>query len=381
MPISFLAETNEKIKEAGVGSKVYDVAGSYTFTVPTGVDEIYVGVWGAGGSGGFNSSYGATGGGGGGFAGGWIKPASSTYSVVVGSGGRYALNSGDNGYDGGSSSFGTIFSATGGKAGVSSTANENRLGGAGGVGSISGDVFAQQTTASGGRGGNVNFLGGTHQALWSGGGASGSPLGDGGRGGDIYSFRSGGNSYTGGGGWANGHGGDLVVGQSSGDIRTGGGGAFHRAGTFRNNTGSNARGGSPFGGGGWNTNANTTYYDSGHRGAVHIPTYYNLIHGRLFNSYFNQNDLMSAPIGVGGSPHQQFGAQGGMCAGNAGYATQFVSNLWFVALGGGNGFKTMNTTYDASVLETFSAGNASGGGGCTTSYAAGGGAGIVIICW
>ena len=381
MPISFLAETPEKIKEAGVGSKVYDVAGSYTFTVPTGVDEIYVGVWGAGGSGACDASYGGTGGGGGGFAGGWIKANSSTYSVVVGAGGTYASSSGTDGNDGGSSSFGAIFSATGGKAGIRSTSNEDRLGGAGGVGSISGDVLAQPTTADGGRGGNIYYIANTLQKVWTGGGASGSPLGNGGRGGDIQSYRTGGNSFTGGGGWANGHGGDLVSAQASGEQQTGGGGAFHRAGSIRSNSTAYGAGGSPFGGGGWNNSQNVTYYDNGHRGAVHIPTYYNLIHGRLFNSYFNRTDNFSAPIGVGGSGFHVKGSQGGMCAGNAGFLGQFVSNLWFNATGGGNGFDPVDGTHDATIPETFAAGNASGSGGTSSSYFAGGGAGIVIICW
>lgn len=214
--------------------KTYLKAGSYVFTVPLGVEKIYVAVFGAGGTGaGINSStaYGATGGGGGGFAGGYVKVmAGEQYPVTVGAGGSMPfVAASTNGVAGGTSSFGTLLTATGGSGGVfSSIASRPVNGGVGGTGFISDGVYSA-VTSNGGRGGN--FLGATAAVYsYTGGGASGSLFGDGGRGGDVTAIVATANYYisTGGGGWC-GDGGDATAGVDQ--IYTGGGGFFGKGGS------------------------------------------------------------------------------------------------------------------------------------------------------
>lgn len=130
---------------------VYDIAGTYSWKVPTGVSKIRVKVWGSGG--GASGSYagfsgGAShGGGSGGYSEKVITPVSvgTNYDFVVGAGG-VAGNYGANpvyGTDGGISWFGsTSFKATGGFGG-----NNQATG-----------VAAQGGMGSGG---DINLLGGT----------------------------------------------------------------------------------------------------------------------------------------------------------------------------------------------------------------------------
>jgi len=113
------------------GFQVFTSSG--TFTVPEGVTQIIVEVVGGGGGGGAGSGYEnyAGGGGGGGYGKGYFSVLSGeTYSVVVGSGGIGAVYT--SGYTagaaGGSSSFGSLISATGG-AGGGAALNANGLGG------------------------------------------------------------------------------------------------------------------------------------------------------------------------------------------------------------------------------------------------------------
>lgn len=141
-------------------------SGSYTFTVPNGIDEVLAVAIGAGGGGHWHSSTSGTaagGGGGGGYAQGVIAVVpGQTIAVTVGTEGV----SNDSG-QAGTSSFGSFLSATGGYGG-SATSPGN-----GGAGSSSGatEVF----TSSGGQGGGLH----TSQFDASGGGSSGSPYGDG----------------------------------------------------------------------------------------------------------------------------------------------------------------------------------------------------------
>lgn len=131
----------------------YAQAGSYTFTVPSSVTSIRVRCFGAGGGGSNNVAY--NGGCGGGFAMGVKTVVGGTsYTVTVGAGGATAT-------DGGTSSFGSLISATGGQGGSNNTAERT-----GGVGS----------------GGDINYQGGGTQGNYSGGGGVASVLGQGGPG-------------------------------------------------------------------------------------------------------------------------------------------------------------------------------------------------------
>lgn len=225
--------------------------GTRTWTVPAGVEKIFVAIVGAGGSGSRHiatdaSTRCATGGGGGGFAGAELDvTAGSTYTIALGAGGfTGSLAPGDNGVDGESSEFkdsnGTaLLTGGGGKGGVvgSGLSARNVLsGGAGGVGSVDSSVSTYVTT-SGGRGGDIWFWSGqaSSYAMCTGGGASGWLVGDGGNGGDISQTESGQTStdaFTGGGGWGGGDGGRIgaTTGSAVGQAYTGGGGYLNSGG-------------------------------------------------------------------------------------------------------------------------------------------------------
>ena len=150
---------------------------SGTFTVPLGVSRIRVRVWGAGGTSNSSLGGGLGGGGGGGFAMKVINvtPA-STVAVTVGTGFTTVA--------GGTSSFGSSVSATGGNAVITAVA----AGATGGTG-IGGDI--NYIVGTGGTGDTSSFVGG-------GGGAAG-VFGNGGNGGNTIVTR-GGNGNSGGGG-------------------------------------------------------------------------------------------------------------------------------------------------------------------------------------
>ena len=151
--------------------EVFDIiAGTRQLTIPTGWTKIRVAVVGGGGSGRNVSSL-AHGHGGGGGGGGYAEieldvVAGQKYAYTVGAGGD--LNK-----DGGTTSFGGILSATGGRTATDNTTVASK-GGAGGVG-IGGSI-----NKSGGTGGN-GFDG--NNGGGGGGGASGHRYGDGGAGG------------------------------------------------------------------------------------------------------------------------------------------------------------------------------------------------------
>ena len=145
----------------GFGSGVQTFYGSATFTVPAGVTQVEVEVWGAG-SGSYASLSGAPSGGGAG--GGYArKRVAGLYPgqlipVSVGPGGN-AGTTGAPASAGASSSFGSYVSATGGalnaQAGVGSPGNGGTPGGIG----VGGDV--NSSGSSGGTGfGNTGGLGG-----------------------------------------------------------------------------------------------------------------------------------------------------------------------------------------------------------------------------
>lgn len=136
---------------------------SGSFVVPDDVSSVRVRLWGGGAAGGGGSQ--TSGGGGGGFA---LKVISSLTSgdsipVTVGAGGQSNA-----GFNGGTSSFGSYVSATGG-TGANDRTNGNHVGGTG----IGGDI-----NASGGGISTYEVWGVTEYGN-SGGGGAGSLLGDG----------------------------------------------------------------------------------------------------------------------------------------------------------------------------------------------------------
>ena len=169
---------------------VYDRGGSYTWTKPDDIDDakpILVHVWGAGGSGDDHYSLSPTtahGGGGGGLAVKLINVSAlgATEPITVG-----LVEKAD--ARGGTSSFGSHCSATGGNGGAFNTSNEGTSGyGAGGLG-LGGD-----SNKRGGTGG-AGYYSTTSNAGGGGGGSAPAPYGvsngfDGGAG----------TSYSGGGG-------------------------------------------------------------------------------------------------------------------------------------------------------------------------------------
>lgn len=157
--------------------EVFDIIpGTRQLTIPTGWTKIRVAVVGGGGSGRNVSNINIHGYGGGGGGGGYAEielnvVAGQTYTYTVGAGG--GLNQ-----DGGTTSFGDLLSATGGRTATDNTTVASK-GGAGGVG-IGGSI-----KTSGGAGGNgldATSGGG------GGGGASGHRYGAGGAGGSGEAY-------------------------------------------------------------------------------------------------------------------------------------------------------------------------------------------------
>lgn len=169
--------------EFGIGLwRVFSETGA--FTVPVGVSKLRVRVVGAGGGRGPGGIGG--GGGGGGYAHGILDVVpGQVFTVTIGQGGNQA--------DGGTSSFGALISATGGKRGSEISPYS---------GGEPGDGVGGDFQAKGGKGGKGNNTG----APGGGGGAAGSQLGDGGAGGDWIS----GSDAGGGGGIGGGKGGNTV---------------------------------------------------------------------------------------------------------------------------------------------------------------------------
>ena len=138
-----------------------EITTSQTWTVPAGVTEIVVRLFGGGGSGAVGSAY--KGGGGGGhmaYAKLSVTPGTS-YEIIIGSGGQTAtvpVSSNDNsGNKGGITKFGDILSASGGDGGSSNgTGGDGGSGGGAGGGTHSYDRAAKGGDATyGGGGGNA----------------------------------------------------------------------------------------------------------------------------------------------------------------------------------------------------------------------------------
>ena len=143
--------------------KIFNAAGTYSWTVPPNVTSICVEVWGGGGNGGnggfwsgvSNGHFGGGGGGGGyGYQCFLVVPG-TTYSVTVGGAS-------------GTSSLGALISASGGVAGDNATSTVNGLGGNGGASAASFNISGTNGSAGGSYGG-----GGGNGGAGANGGAGG----------------------------------------------------------------------------------------------------------------------------------------------------------------------------------------------------------------
>lgn len=156
--------------------EVFDIIpGTRQLTIPNGWSRIRVAVVG-GGAGGRNATSSTRGYGGGGGGGGYAEleldvVPGQTYTYTVGAGG-------DANQDGGTTSFGALLSATGGKTATDTTSAASK-GGAGGTG-IGGSI--NKSGGAGGNGFDANNGGG------GGGGASGNRYGAGGAGGNGEAY-------------------------------------------------------------------------------------------------------------------------------------------------------------------------------------------------
>ena len=176
----------------GFGSGVQTFLASGAFTVPQGVTQVEVELWGGGaGSYASTSTYPSGGGSGGGYARGRITGLSpgQVVPVTVGSGGVAGTTSGTAATAGGTSSFGAFVSATGGSLNYLATAAYPLFGakpggyGVGGDVSISGSAGQGALLNQGGMGGAAP-MGGMQNSgttgvagLFPGGGAAGAGTG------------------------------------------------------------------------------------------------------------------------------------------------------------------------------------------------------------
>lgn len=174
--------------------KIYKTAGTFTWVKPSDLDSskpILVHAWGAGGCGGATSNVAGHGAGGGGLAVKYVDAGSlsSTETITIGAGSE------DPTLIGGTTSFGSHCSATGGNGGENNTANQGSAAdfGVGGLG-VGGDVNKR-----GGQG-QTGYYSATTNCGGGGGGSAPAPYGvsDGFRGGKGYTRSGGGGGGIGG---------------------------------------------------------------------------------------------------------------------------------------------------------------------------------------
>ena len=157
------------------GVKIYSNAGVFIWNVPSGVSKAWVEII-AGGGGGARSSQavvtsGPSGGGGGGYAKKLVDLTGiKSVTITVGAGGQGAKQEGNTGGNGGTSSFGSIFWATGGAAGDMERSAPVGGHGTGGDenGTLGSGSFAIRLTANGTVHGGAGG-GGVSPAAWEGG--------------------------------------------------------------------------------------------------------------------------------------------------------------------------------------------------------------------
>jgi hypothetical protein len=216
-------------------ANVYSIPGTYTFTVPNPVTQVYACVFGAGGGGGSGGASGSgNGGGGGGYVEGIVVVApGDSLTVTVGEGGSPNAA-------GGNSSIGDLLASGGGAGGANASGS-----------------WGSNGSAGSGSGGTINRNGGTggqapDQTSGSGGGGGGAGRTAAGANGSGY---LGGNGSSGSGGT-----GGSAVTTAGGSVRIfnffreGGGGA---SGNLSGTTTPGNDGGFPGGGGSGSGGANT----------------------------------------------------------------------------------------------------------------------------
>jgi hypothetical protein len=132
------------------------------WAVPAGVSKLKLRIWGGGGAGGAGFGGAGGGGAGGGYIEGFFEvPAGESYFVTVGNGGV------GSGTQGGTSSFGSVASATGGQAG------DNGASGVGGAGGTTGGIGNGAGWQATGQGGGAAFVAGSTWVSGRGGSAFG----------------------------------------------------------------------------------------------------------------------------------------------------------------------------------------------------------------
>lgn len=206
-----------------------ETQGTYSFSVPPGVNQLFVVALGGGGSGAltpFSSNSCATGGGGGALIVALIKTTpGTTYSYTVGAGGgynAYTSNTSANGGNGSATSLENMFIAGGGSGGTYGNWTAN--GGNGGIAVVN-CACSVLASSNGGRGGSVTITTSSAADAATGGGGAGCIVSAGGRGGDIIVDGLTEPVVTGGGG-VRGNGGDIY---STTMAVTGGGGIYDAA--------------------------------------------------------------------------------------------------------------------------------------------------------
>lgn len=375
---------------------------SGTFTTPVGVNAIRVRVWGAGGSGacGYATSNAKMqGGAGGGYSEKIITSPSSTYTVTVGAGGdRISYKSTGNNYAGnagGTSSFGSACSATGGAGGArTATYATSIAANAGGTGS-SGDA-----NYTGGSGGAITITTGAPSSTnyATGGGSAAGFWGNGFSGGSITGVPQDSNTsfnVTGGGG-IGGKGGDLTVASTSAltGVATGGGGSGGAAQSFTmqsNQYNINALDGLKVCAPGPDIYGNI-FVNSGNDTTSGINAITNITNiapryvGEILNGGGSQGvATVTTAVGAGNA-----GAGGG---GGALYSNTNTANVPTTragsggAFGGGGAIFIQNSTANYFLHSMAGDGGIAAGGGAFLSYATNtgqsgqGGNGIVVVEW
>jgi hypothetical protein len=217
----------------------YTSAGSYTWTCPTGISQVFVKMWGAGGGGSAHAS-----GGGAGYVSGNLYVAAGTqYTITVGGGGNYGSGSGSGGTNGGGAggSSSTGGAGGGGRSSIVNVTSGLEIATAGGGGGAGGF----NASCNGGVGGSgTGGTGAATTAGYGGVGGTSAPGGSGGSAGASGTRGTGGGSATATGGTANENGG---VGGGSVTYSGGGGGGGYYGGGGGSGSATNQCGG---GGGG-----------------------------------------------------------------------------------------------------------------------------------
>lgn len=249
----------------GIGSATtttvaYNTAGSSTFVVPAGINNVTVQAWGAGGGGAAGNGTNRGGhGGGGGYAKAVIAttPAESL-TVEVGSGGAKAAANQNGGGGGGYSAVkrsATFLVQAGGGGGGGGTVGTG-VGGNGGAGG--GATAASGAAGSGGTAGGGVGVGGSGSA------GTGGAAGSNGTAGSVGAANAGGNA-GGSGAACN----TAVTNTQGGNGGTGGGGKGGNAATCE---GGGGGGGGRFGGGGSGSSNNTNRRNGGAGGGSSLTT-------------------------------------------------------------------------------------------------------------